>query len=131
LFLKGVAMPRIGVAELRALIDSGAEPVIIDVRSGAARTLDERRIPGAIAVELADIARIAKELPRDRDLVLYCNCPNEASAASASGQLAAQGFTRVRPLAGGLEAWVASGHHVELHGLATPGGLALQNADVA
>jgi len=130
LFLKGVAMPRIDVDELRALIDSDNAPVIIDVRAAAARTIDERSIPGAIAVELRDIERLAKEHPRDRALVLYCNCPNEASAASAAGRLAARGFTRVRPLAGGLDAWVASGHRVELHLPSTPGGLTLADPDV-
>lgn len=114
-FLAGVAMARIDIAELRALIDSGAAPVIIDVRSDAARTVDERRLPGAIAVELKDIVLRAREWPTDRELVLYCNCPNEASAASAAGQLAARGFTRARPLAGGLDAWVAAGHPVDLH----------------
>jgi 3-mercaptopyruvate sulfurtransferase SseA len=47
--------------------------------------------------------------------VLYCNCPNEASAASAARILAGAGFKRVRPLAGGLEGWVASGQRVELY----------------
>lgn len=123
-FLSGVAMPRIGIDELRALIDAGQAPVIIDVRSAAALAIDERRIPGAIAIELADIERLAAELPRDRELVLYCNCPNEASAATAAGRLAAAGFARARPLAGGLDAWVASGHRVELGIRATPAALA-------
>jgi len=130
-FLAGVAMPRIDVAELRALIDGGAAPVIIDVRSGAARTIDERRIPGAISIDLKDIERMAGGLPRDRDVVLYCNCPNEASAASAAGRLAVRGFTRARPLAGGLEAWVASGHRVELQVVAAADTLAAPLADTA
>lgn len=114
LFLKGVAMPRIDVAGLRALIDGGAEPVIIDVRSQAARAVDDRRIPQALAIGLAQIERAAKDLPRDRELVLYCNCPNEASAASAAGLLVRKGFSRARPLAGGLDAWVESGQRVEV-----------------
>jgi len=107
-FLQGVAMPRVQVDELRALIDSGTPPVIIDVRSGAAREIDERRIPGAIVATLADIEKATRELPRHGELVLYCNCPNEASAATAARRLAAAGFTRVRPLAGGLDAWIAA-----------------------
>lgn len=107
-FLQGVAMPRVQVGELRALIDSGSPPTIIDVRSGAAREIDERRIPGAIVATLADIEKATRELPRHGDLVLYCNCPNEASAATAARRLAAAGFTRVRPLAGGLDAWMAA-----------------------
>jgi rhodanese-related sulfurtransferase len=112
--LQGVSVPRIAVEELRALIDAGRAPVIVDVRSDAARSIDERRIPGAIGIELAAVVEhIAQTHPTDAELVLYCNCPNEASAADAAARLAVRGFKRARALAGGLEAWVASGHAVE------------------
>jgi rhodanese-related sulfurtransferase len=55
-----------------------------------------------------------RELPRDRDIILYCNCPNEASAARVAKLLIDAGFLRVRPLLGGLDAWIAAGHPVEL-----------------
>lgn len=112
-FLRAVAMSRIDVAELRALFDGGHEPVVIDVRSDGGRAIDARRIPGAIAVALDKIRQKAPGLPRDREIVLYCNCPNEASAATAARALAEAGFTRVRPLAGGLDAWVAAGYGVD------------------
>ncbi len=114
-FLRDLAMPRIAVDELLALMAADPPPIVIDVRSEAARTLDARRIPGAIGIELRDIERAAKPWPRERELVLYCNCPNEASAASAARMLASAGFRRVRPLRGGLEAWVESGQRIELH----------------
>jgi rhodanese-related sulfurtransferase len=53
-------------------------------------------------------------LPRDRDIVLYCTCPNEASAAQVAKLLMTHGFKRVRPLHGGLDAWIAAGHSAEL-----------------
>lgn len=110
-FLRSLAMERITVDELRMLMDADdAHPLVIDVRSGTAGQLDPRRIPGAQPVALPDIVAHAARLPRDRDIVLYCNCPNEASAAVAAQKLAGKGFTRVRPLAGGLEAWAAAGH---------------------
>lgn len=115
LFLQGLAMARIDVAELIELMSAEPRPIVVDVRADAARAIDARRIPGAIGVGLQDIARIAKQWPHDRELVLYCNCPNEASAASAARILAAAGFKRVRPLAGGLEGWVASGQRVDLY----------------
>lgn len=114
--LSVLAMPRIGVDELIALMRAEPRPIVVDVRSAAARTIDARRIPGALGVELGDIERASKAWPRDRELVLYCSCPNEASAASAARVLAAAGFVRVRPLLGGLEAWVAAGQRVEQHG---------------
>ena len=121
MFLSGISMPRIAVDELRALIDAGRAPVIVDVRSDAARSIDARRIPGAIGIALHEIERLAADHPPDAELVLYCNCPNEASAASAAARLAARGFKRARPLAGGLDAWVASGQGIEGDALPTSG----------
>ena len=75
-------------------------------------------------MSLGDIRTRAYELPRDREIVLYCNCPNEASAALAARLLAERGFTRVRPLAGGLDAWVSAGHSVADHVWAQAAGAA-------
>ena len=44
--------------------------------------------------------------------MLYCACPNEESARRAAQLLTARGFKRARPLAGGLDAWIASGRKV-------------------
>ena len=112
-FLREVDMPRIDVEELRALIRDGHEPIIIDVRSPASIELDDRRIPGALRMHLHELDDKGKELPRDREIVLYCNCPNEVSAARAARVLASQGLLRVRPLVGGLDAWVESGEPAE------------------
>jgi len=106
-FQREVAIPRISVQELRTLMDSGRAPVVIDVRASGSTQADPRRIPGARAVELNAIGALAAELPRDREVVLYCNCPNEASAARAAVLLAGKGVQRARPLAGGLDAWWA------------------------
>ncbi|WP_085316566.1 DedA family protein/thiosulfate sulfurtransferase GlpE [Derxia lacustris] len=116
-FLRSVERARISVDELRALLDGDAAPVLIDVRSKTGIEIDPRRIPGAQPVALGDIASHAAQLPRDREIVLYCNCPNEVSAAQAARLLAARGFTRVRPLLGGLDAWVLAGGDVEGHDL--------------
>jgi 3-mercaptopyruvate sulfurtransferase SseA len=45
--------------------------------------------------------------------VLYCTCPSEASAARVARILMSHGFKRVRPLHGGLDAWLAAGYSVE------------------
>ncbi|HKX40603.1 MAG TPA: rhodanese-like domain-containing protein [Burkholderiaceae bacterium] len=115
-FLRAVGMARISVPELRELMDgSSAQPVVIDVRSDVGRSLDARRIPGALGWELGALKSRYGELPQDREIVLYCNCPNEATAAVAAQLLASHGFLRVRPLAGGLEAWLAAGHAFDEH----------------
>jgi membrane protein DedA with SNARE-associated domain/rhodanese-related sulfurtransferase len=111
-FYKMLRMARIGVAELYDLIQAGSTPLIIDVRSTTARELEPRWIPGALHVPLQDMAHRLKELPRDRDIILYCTCPSEASAARVAKVLMNHGFKRVRPLLGGLDAWVAAGYAV-------------------
>jgi membrane protein DedA with SNARE-associated domain/rhodanese-related sulfurtransferase len=111
-FFKMLRMARISVADLYGLIQRGAAPLIIDVRSITARALEPRWIPGALHVPLPDVAHHLKELPRDRDIILYCTCPSEASAARVAKILMNHGFKRVRPLHGGLDAWIAAGHGV-------------------
>jgi membrane protein DedA with SNARE-associated domain/rhodanese-related sulfurtransferase len=112
-FYKMLRMARISVADLYDLVQTGASPLIIDVRSNTARALEPRWIPGALHVSMQDVAHRLKELPRDRDIILYCTCPSEASAARVAKILMNHGFKRVRPLHGGLEAWVAAGYAVE------------------
>jgi len=111
-FYRTLRMARISVAGLYELIQAGASPLIIDVRSVTARELEPRWIPGALHVPLQDVARHVKELPRDRDIILYCTCPSEASAARVAKVLMNHGFKRVRPLQGGLDAWIAAGYAV-------------------
>lgn len=98
-------MPRISVDELRQAIESGRPPVIMDVRSAASRRLDPCFISGALLADPADVDRAVHDVPRDRELVTYCNCPNEATSARAAKALAAHHFRHVRPLQGGLLAW--------------------------
>jgi rhodanese-related sulfurtransferase len=100
------------VADLYALIQAGASPIIIDVRSATARTLEPRWIPGALHVPLPEVAHRLKELPRDREIILYCTCPSEASAARVAKILMNHGFKKVRPLHGGLDAWAAAGYEL-------------------
>ena len=98
--------PRIAVNELRELIRRGESPIVIDVRSSVAMLQDGRRVPGAIVATLAQLPTTALELPRDREVVLYCNCPNEVSALRGVRILAELGHHRARALHGGLDAWI-------------------------
>lgn len=106
-------MARINVDELSERMRGDTAPVIVDVRSPTSLELERRRIPGALSVPVQEVERQVRSLPRDREIILYCNCPNEASAAQAAKLLLGQGFRQVRPLRGGLDAWIAAGYAVE------------------
>jgi membrane protein DedA with SNARE-associated domain/rhodanese-related sulfurtransferase len=100
--LRDRSVPRISIDELRALIDGGHDPVIIDARGVTARQL-EAAIPGALAFE----DKLMATLDRDRHVIVYCSCPNDVTAAQVAKQFLANGFHRARPLKGGLDAWNA------------------------
>lgn len=114
-FYRALRLARITVDELRSLMDSGKQPVVVDVRSDVARKADRRWIPGAIPMDSDVVDARLMELPKDREVVFYCTCPNEASAAQVAKRLIELGYTRVRPLAGGLDAWAEAGYQVESH----------------
>jgi membrane protein DedA with SNARE-associated domain/rhodanese-related sulfurtransferase len=119
-FFATLRMARIDVGELYDLMQSGGNPIVVDVRSSTARAIEPRFIPGALQVSLEHAAQHLENLPRDADIILYCTCPSEASAARVARVLMRHGFTKVRPLRGGLDAWVAAGYAVVVEEAAEP-----------
>jgi membrane protein DedA with SNARE-associated domain/rhodanese-related sulfurtransferase len=111
-FYKSLRMARIDVSDLYDIMLTGAKPVIVDVRSATARALDPRGIPGALYIPMDNVAQHLVDLPRDAEIILYCACPSEATAARVAQLLMKHGFKKVRPLHGGLDAWVAAGYAV-------------------
>lgn len=111
-FYRQLRMARISVGELRDLLDQGKLPVILDVRSPLLQGQDGR-IPGAIRIDAQTFGATAPELSADGEVIVYCACPNEASAALIAKRLIQQGYSRVRPLHGGIDAWIAAGYAIE------------------
>ena len=104
--LRQLRMARITVAELRRKQAAGENMVIIELRPMAELKLDGAIIPGAIHLDMAEIDTRHHEIPRDREVVVYCSCPNEVSSARMAASLRRHGIERVRPLLGGITAWM-------------------------
>ena len=111
-FFNELRMARVSVEELAQMLNAGTAPMILDVRSVASQA-EDGRIPGAIAVDEKSIAIRIPDDESGREVIVYCACPNEASAARIAKMLKTRGFTRVRPLAGGIEAWMEAGYAIE------------------
>jgi membrane protein DedA with SNARE-associated domain/rhodanese-related sulfurtransferase len=107
-FLQQIRMARISIDELTELLDSGSTATILDARSPERRAASGW-IPGSIS--LRDLSEL--KLAPGEEVIVYCDCPNDATAALVARQLRERGFRRVRPLAGGLEAWQARGRPVD------------------
>jgi membrane protein DedA with SNARE-associated domain len=70
-FLKKLAVARITAEELREKLDAGEDIVIVDVRSGLDAETDP--LPGALHISAEELAVRHQEIPRDRDIVLFCS----------------------------------------------------------
>lgn len=75
----------------------------VDVRNGPAAVVRDR-IPGALQVPLSVMLERLDQLPRNRELVVYCWDTWCSLAAEAAVLLMERGFV-VRELYGGMAAW--------------------------
>ena len=111
-FIRQLRVDRITVDELGGLISEGHAPLILDARPKEIRERDGI-IPGALSANPKDIDPLVMTLSHDLEIVVYCACPNEVSAAIAAKHLKQAGFKNIRPLLGGIDAWVSAGQPLE------------------
>jgi membrane protein DedA with SNARE-associated domain/rhodanese-related sulfurtransferase len=107
-FLVQIRMARISPSELNSLLEAGSTAAVLDVRT-LERRVQSGWIPGSIHVR--DVSEL--QLSPDEEVIVYCDCPNDASAAVVARTLKQKGFGRVRPLAGGVDAWRVAGLPLE------------------
>jgi membrane protein DedA with SNARE-associated domain/rhodanese-related sulfurtransferase len=110
-FRQQLKHPRVSVEELNAMIAAGHRPLVVDVRMASSHA--ESRIAGALWIDSKAVDSGARELPASEEVIVYCACPNEATAVLVARQLKKHGFSRVRALQGGIDAWASAGYPVE------------------
>jgi rhodanese-related sulfurtransferase len=98
-------MDTINVSELKELLKKGQAISIIDVRREMDYESDKQMIPGAVWRDPEKTGEWCKDLPKDKDIVIYC-----VRGGSVSKSVAEQ-MTRfqlpVRYIEGGIAAWNA------------------------
>jgi membrane protein DedA with SNARE-associated domain/rhodanese-related sulfurtransferase len=112
LFVQQLRMDRVSVDELKQMLEEKKVQALVDVRSALTQAATGR-IPGALAIDMKKIEDSFKDVPIDGEVILYCACPNEATAVKIAQQLKKVGYKRIRPLLGGIDAWIEAGLEVE------------------
>ena len=112
LFAKQLRMDRVSVEELKQMLEEKKVQALVDVRSALTQAATGR-IPGALAIDMQKIEDSFKGVPIEGEVVLYCACPNEATAVKVAQKLRKVGYKRIRPLLGGIDAWIDAGLEVE------------------
>jgi membrane protein DedA with SNARE-associated domain/rhodanese-related sulfurtransferase len=112
-FLRSLVESRLEPDELKRQLDSGEQVFIVDLRHPLELIPDPFTLPGALHLSPDALAARVHEIPRDRDVVLYCTCPSEATAAKTALTLHKLGIERVRPLRGGYDEWKRLGYPLD------------------
>jgi membrane protein DedA with SNARE-associated domain/rhodanese-related sulfurtransferase len=111
-FRRWLAKVRIDPDQLDGMMRSTTPPIIFDARPRDVREKEAYRIAGAYPLDLDTPNQIDPALLA-HPVVVYCVCPNEATAKRIVEQLHKKGLHHVRALKGGLDAWEKRGYPVE------------------
>jgi rhodanese-related sulfurtransferase len=112
---------RIEPAKAKQSIDAG-EAVVIDLTSPFIGQAVKGQIPSAVWISprdlldgnrrRADLIKSLPDLPRDKTIIAYCTCPDDAASVRLTRVLREQGYDAWL-LEGGLPAWRAAGYPME------------------
>jgi membrane protein DedA with SNARE-associated domain/rhodanese-related sulfurtransferase len=120
--LRELRMARITADELKGMMDNGHEVFVLDLRGALDHEVDPFTIPGALRMTAEELEQRHADIPRHGDVILFCACPNEATAARMALLLRRNGIRKVRPLAGGIDAWRKRNFPLEPQPAAAPAG---------
>jgi hypothetical protein len=72
-FIRGLRVARITPEELMRMITSGEDIAVVDLRHQLEVENDSVKLPGAIWIAMGELENRHEEIPRDKDVVLYCS----------------------------------------------------------
>ncbi len=108
--LAEIRTARVSPVELREMLDKGEDVYIVDLRHPLDYLPDPRTLPGAVLYTPDRLVESSGQIPRDRDVVLFCTCPNEETAVKMALTIRKLGVRRARPLLGGYDGWKRLGY---------------------
>jgi membrane protein DedA with SNARE-associated domain len=72
-FLRNLRIGRVSLDELKAALDTATPPLVIDLRTALDVGAAPYVIPGALHIAPEELERRHREIPRDRDVIVYCS----------------------------------------------------------
>jgi rhodanese-related sulfurtransferase len=113
----GASLPSISPqALLERQAKGDASVFVLDVRTP--QEFAAGHVPGAVNVPYDQVASQLAQIPKDKDVVLYCKSGRRAGLAA--DVLAANGYTKLEHLQGDIQAWLQDGRPVESGDAARP-----------
>ena len=95
--------------ELRRMLELGDPVTVLDVRSVEDYQGSDAEVHGAIRVPPEELDEHLRDLPRGRQVVTYGADERDGCGERIAAELMRKGFTEVRPVRGGFEAYAQAG----------------------
>ena len=108
-FLSGLpdGFSTIKAADLNMLLGEETKPFVLDVRS-AEEVANDGAIEGSVNIPLGELWTRLSELPTDKAAPMVVLCKSGHRGAIAMMALSMNGYTDVKNLGGGINAWIAA-----------------------
>ena len=111
---EGSVLPHINAEDLKKLIETKADIVIVDVQPKGAYEIGH--IKGAINLPWAKEIKGPVKLPKNKLLVIYCDCTHEEDSTDLATQLIEKFSYKsdnIKVLTGGWSGWLKLGYPTE------------------
>jgi membrane protein DedA with SNARE-associated domain len=72
-FIRELRIDRVTPEELLTMIESGEDLAVVDLRRALEVEHDNTKLPGAIWIDLDELEEREQEIPREKDVILYCS----------------------------------------------------------
>jgi rhodanese-related sulfurtransferase len=105
---------------LHTLLSSNQEVLLFDVRQPLDLLADSEIILGATRIAPKDLLANPSLIPKEKDSVVYCTCPDDKTSRLILHRAHAMHFLRIKFLKGGLAGWKARGYPVERYDKSFP-----------
>jgi rhodanese-related sulfurtransferase len=106
-----ISVNMITAEELKSKMINNEQVTVIDVRSSDGFASSATTVKGSLHYKLRRLKNRLnysplKDIPRTREIVTYCACPQDEASIAAAQILQDAGFTRVKVLRGGWHEWL-------------------------
>ncbi|MCS6884140.1 MAG: rhodanese-like domain-containing protein [Acidobacteriota bacterium] len=100
--------------ETLTLLARKQQVLIIDARSESHYRASPNKIAGDVRLDdFANVDELLKDVPKDRIIVAYCTCPDEATSSSLAYMLRNKGYNKAYALKDGYYGWLRADGPIE------------------
>jgi membrane protein DedA with SNARE-associated domain/rhodanese-related sulfurtransferase len=103
--LRGAINPE----ELRRMMEEGRDLLVLDIRDEYEARANPRTIANSRWIPYPTLLKRIGELPPDKPIVVFCDCPQDHAASTVMRALKKAGLAQARPLLNGLKGWIERG----------------------